>query len=149
MTVRLSTGLRNKMLDGGAGGGIKGALHLGKINIYSGPQPVSADSGATGTLLGTVTVDGTGTGLTFLPADLGTLSKTDDEMWRFSGIAAGTAGWFRFYPMGGDPSTPSTTEARIDGSIASAGGDVNLTNLSITPGSPNTIDIFNFTLPAQ
>ena len=33
MTVRLSTGLRNKMLNGGAGGGFKGALDGGKINI--------------------------------------------------------------------------------------------------------------------
>ena len=149
MTVRLSTGLRNKMLDGGTGGGIKGALHLGKINIYTGPQPISADTGATGTLLGTVTNNGTATGLTFLPAANGTLSKTDDELWRFAGLAAGTAGWFRFFPLGGDPSINSTSEARIDGSIASAGGDVNLTNLSITAGSPNTIDVFNFTLPAQ
>ena len=137
------------MLDGGAGGGIKGALHLGNINIYTGPQPISADSGATGTLLGTVINNGTATGLTFLPAANGTLSKTDDELWRFTGLAAGTAGWFRFFPLGGDPSTSSSSEARIDGSIAAAGGDVNLTNLSITVGSPNTIDVFNFTLPAQ
>lgn len=65
MTVKLSTGLRSAMLNGGVGGGVKGALDLGKINIYSGPQPLTADTGATGTLLGTVTVNAGGTGLTF------------------------------------------------------------------------------------
>jgi hypothetical protein len=148
MTVRLSTGLRNKMLDGGAGGGFKGALNLGKINIYSGPQPVSADSGATGTLLGTVTVDGDGTGLSFGVAIGGAINKAAQN-WRFTGLVNGTAGWFRFFPDGGDPAATSETEARIDGSIASSGGDVNLTSTSITVGSPNTIDVFSFTIPPQ
>lgn len=58
MTIKLSTGLRTKMLDGGAAGGMKGALNGGFINIYSGPQPLSADTGATGTLLATVSVAG-------------------------------------------------------------------------------------------
>ncbi len=149
MTVRLSTGLRNKMLDGGATGGVKGSLALGFINIYSGPQPLTADVGATGTLLGTVSVNGTGTGLTFDPSSGGTLSKAVAENWKFNGVAAGTAGWFRFYPAGGNPAALSTTEARIDGSIASSGADVNLTNISIAVGAPNTIDAFAFTQPAQ
>ena len=150
MTVKLSTGLRNKMLAGGAGGGVKGALGGGFINIYSGPQPLTADTAATGTLLGKVAVDGDGvTGLTFLDPTGGTLSKNDGEAWKFIGLAAGTAGWFRFYPASGDPSVTSNTEARLDGSIASSGADVNLNNVSITVGSPNTIDLFAFTLPAQ
>lgn len=149
MTVRLSTGLRAAMLNGGVGGGLKGALALGKINIYSGPQPVSADVGATGTLLGTVTVGGGGTGLTFDTTATGTISKAAAENWKFDGIAVGTAGWFRFYPSGGNPANPSSAEARIDGSIATSGGDVNLTNLSITLNAPNTVDVFAFTIPAQ
>ena len=56
MTVRLSTGMRDKLLNGGASGGLKNALNLGFIAIYSGPQPLSADTGATGTLLATVSV---------------------------------------------------------------------------------------------
>ena len=149
MTVQLSTGIRAKLLNGGVGGGLKGSLDLGKINIYSGPQPVSADNGATGTLLGTVTVNGAGTGLTFDTTATGTISKAAAENWKFNGLAVGTAGWFRFYPAGGNPANASDTEARIDGSIASSGGDVNLTNLSITLNSPNTIDVFAFTLPAR
>lgn len=149
MTVRLSTGLRNKMLDGGASGGIKGALNLGFINIYSGPQPLSADAPATGTLLGTVSVDGGGTGLTFDASVNGTLAKAAAEIWKFLGLAAGTAGWFRFYPAGGNPAGNSTTEARLDGSCGSSGADMNLTNIAVALGVPNTVDVFQFTQPAQ
>ena len=149
MTVKLSTGLRNKMLDGGVGGGVKDALALGKINIYSGPQPLTADAGATGTLLGTVSSGAGPTGLTFSPAASGAVSKNSTEDWKFLGVAAGTAGWGRFYPAGGNPSVLSTSEARIDFSIASSGGDVNLNNISIAVGAPNTIDAFVFTMPAQ
>lgn len=150
MTVKLSTGLRDKMLNGGAGGGLKGSLAGGFINIYSGPQPLTADTAATGTLLGTVTESGDGaTGLNFDTASGGVIAKAVLETWKFTGLAAGTAGWFRFYPATGNPATTSTSEARIDGSIASSGADVNLNNVSIAVGSPNTIDLFAFTLPAQ
>lgn len=149
MTVRLSTGLRNKMNDGGASGGIKGALNLGFINIYSGPQPLTADAAATGTLLGTVSVNAGGTGLTFDASVGGTISKAAAETWKFLGLAAGTAGWFRFYPAAGNPANNSSTEARLDGSCGSSGADMNLTNIAITVGAPNTVDVFQFTMPAQ
>ena len=147
MTVRLSTGLRNKMLNGGATGGLKGALDGGKINIYSGPQPLSADTAATGTLLATVSAGVAG--LTFDEAIASSISKATAEDWSFTGLANGTASWFRFFPAGGDPSTTSATEARIDGSIANAGGDMRVATVSIMTGAPNAIHIFKLTLPAQ
>lgn len=149
MTVRLSTGLRAAMLNGGTEGGMKGALSGGTIRIYSGPQPISADAPATGTLLGIVTVDGAGGGLHFDTSTDGTLSKAAAEDWKFKGIAAGTAGWFRFTADGGFPDINSSVEARIDGTIATSGGDVSITNVAITVGSPNTVDVFTFTLPPQ
>lgn len=149
MTVRLSTGLRDKMLQGGVGGGLKGALDGGYINIYTGPQPISADAGATGTLLGTVSVNAEGTGLTFAMPASGAIDKSPDETWRFMGLAAGTAGYCRFYPAGGNPAAVSTTEARIDGAIASSGGEMTISNISVTVGSPNTIDQFTIILGAQ
>ena len=146
--VRLSTGLRNKMLDGGVGGGLKGALALGFINIYSGPQPLSADTGATGTLLGTASVNAGGTGLTLDAAVIGVISKSS-EVWKFLGLnPGGTAGWFRFYSAADTPANTSTTTARIDGSVATSGADMNLSNISIVLNAPNTIDVFSFTLPA-
>lgn len=79
----------------------------------------------------------------------GTLSKTPAETWKFNGLVEGTAGWFRFYPAAGNPFNSSTTEPRIDGSITTSGGDMNLTNVSIAVGIPNTVDVFQFTQPAQ
>ena len=147
MTIKFSTGLRNAL----AGTvGFKGAFTNGHINIYSGPQPLTGDTGATGTLLGTVSVDGTGGGLHFEnPAD-GTVAKSITENWKFTGLANGTAGWFRMYPAAGDPSAFSTTEARMDGSIASSGGDATLAGgVTITLNAPSTMDAFFLTIPAQ
>lgn len=149
MTVQLSIGLRNKMLDGGVGGGFKGSLNLGFINVYSGPQPISADSAATGTLLGTVSVDGAGTGLTMQASAAGSISKTPTETWRFAGLADGTAGWARFYPSGGNPAGSSTTEARIDFAIGTANADLVISNMSVKVGIPCTIDTFVFGMPAK
>ncbi len=52
MTWRLSTGLRNAQVQGL---GFAGALNRGRIEIYTGSQPVSADS-VLGSLLGTFTI---------------------------------------------------------------------------------------------
>lgn len=52
MTLRLSTGLRNKMLGGQS---LQGCLSGGRLKIYTGAQPASADAAPTGTLLLTVT----------------------------------------------------------------------------------------------
>lgn len=52
MTLRVSTGLRDFLLDGGS---LKDALQGGQLLIYSGAQPASADSAPTGTLLATIT----------------------------------------------------------------------------------------------
>lgn len=149
MAIRLSTGLRNKMLDGGTGGGIKEALASGFIAILTGSQPASADAAATGTLLGTVTVNGDGvTGLTFDAAVAGVISKAAAEAWKFTGLAAGIAGWYRFYEAGDTITSISTSAARIDGAIGSSGADLNLSNLSIGVGQVNTCDTFTYTLPA-
>lgn len=54
MTLRLSTALRNIVLDGGS---VKDALQGGKLLIYSGAQPATADAAPTGTLLATITTN--------------------------------------------------------------------------------------------
>lgn len=153
MTVRLSTGLRADMLNTT---GLKGAFANGVIYIYSGPQPLTADSAATGTLLGIVTkdagafTDGVATnGLNFDATLTGTISKAAAENWKFNGIAAGTAGWGRFRGNAADAMGASTTLPRLDFSIAAAGADVNLSNISIAVGAPNTVDVFTVTLPDQ
>lgn len=155
MTVRLSTALRNK-LAGPTGFGTTFAK--GVIYIYSGPQPISADQAISGTLLGMVTVDGgvfafgsPANGLSFdAPVD-GTVSKAVAELWKFTGLAGGTAGWFRLMTNAVDDlasDTAAKVHPRLDGSIGVSGADLNLSNIAVSVGAPNTIDIFSFTFPA-
>jgi hypothetical protein len=149
MTMRLSTGLRNAVLNGGSGNGIKASFAGGFINIYSGSQPAAADNAATGTLLGTVTVGGDGaTGINFDAAAGGVLSKAAAESWEFVGLAAGIAGWFRLY-VSGDGMGSSTTAKRLDGAIGTSGAELNLSNLNIVVDQVNTCDSFTVTMPAQ
>ena len=149
MSMRLSTGLRNKILDGGAGGGYKGAFSSCFMAILTGSQPASPDNPATGTLLGTVSVNGAGTGMTFDASVAGVLSKAVAETWRFTGLAQGVAGYFRLWQTGDTITNTSTTAARLDGSIGTSGADLNLTNLQIEVGQVNTADAFTITQPAQ
>ncbi len=149
--VRLSTGLRNNLAGAT---GFAATFANGIIEIRSGTQPASADAAATGTLLGTVTLASgeftpgvTTNGLTFATAADGAVSKSG--VWSFNGVAAGTAGWFRFKGNALDNDLLSTTLPRLDGSIAVSGADMNLSNISIAIGAPTTCDGFVWTQPAS
>ena len=151
MTLRISTGLAT-LLAGTTG--FSSAMGNGVIDIYSGTQPASADAAATGTLLGTVTLNAgaftpgsTTNGLTFAAASAGTVSKSG--VWSFVGIAAGTAGWFRFRGNAADGGGISTALPRLDGSVATSGANLNLSNISIAVGAPTTVDTFTWTQPLQ
>lgn len=157
MTVRYSTGLLSKLLGDSAvtagSNGLAGILKDGVIDIYTGAQPVSADSAATGTLLATVTKDhgawtagGSTNGLRFDPPSGATLSKAAADNWQYIGIAAGTAGWFRFRGNAADAGGSSTTLPRIDGSIGVGTGDLILSTTSIVVGTPGTVDVFSITM---
>jgi hypothetical protein len=103
--------------------------------------------------LGTVTIDagaftpGVATnGLEFDAPSGGAVSKVAADNWKFNGVAAGTAGWFRFKANALDDNTLSTTLPRIDGSVAKTGGDLNLSNTSIAVSAPHTVDTFTLTI---
>ena len=152
MTIKFSTGTRNA-IAGPTGFGATFAN--GVMHIYSGPQPLTGDAAPSGTLLGIVTKDGAAftagsptNGLTFASPVDGTITKSADN-WKFTGLAAGTAGWFRLMGNALDSLGASTTAVRMDGSVGTNGADLNLSNLSVAVGSPNTIDVFRFTIPAQ
>lgn len=89
-------------------------------------------------------------GLFFAAPSAGTVSRAG--VWSFTGIAAGTAGWFRLQGSTADAGgviSAAPFLARVDGSIATSGADLNLSNISIAVGAPSTIDSFTFTIPAQ
>jgi len=150
MTIRLSTGMCIKLLDGGASGGIKGAFG-GYMGIFAGSQPSDADSGSgAATLLGTVTHNDDGsTAITFdaTPAGTTTIAKAAAQNWKFHGLTNGVAGWFMLYQSGDTYTGASLTYARITGTIGTAGADLNISNTSIVAAAVTTIDTFTITLP--
>lgn len=151
MTIRFSTGLRNNLCGAL---GFAASFEKGVIEIRTGSQPSSADAAATGTLLGTMTLasgaftPGSPTnGLTFDTPSGGSVSKTGT--WSFVGIAAGTAGWFRFKANAADAGGVSTTAVRMDGTCGTSGADLNISNINVAVGAPNTCDVFVYTQPAN
>jgi hypothetical protein len=150
--ISLSTALRNGMLNNT---GMKEAFTNGWMQIFTGPQPASADAAVQGTLLGIVTkaagafTPGAATnGINFAAPSGGVVAK-DTDAWQMLGVAIGTAGYFRLCGNPADAGSGSdTTHMRMDGSIATSGGDLNLSNVNIVVNTPVTIDTFAFTLPA-
>lgn len=125
---------------------VQDVFNGGNIKIYTGTQPADADDVATGTLL--VTINNGGSGLTFGDAADGVLSKTVGETW--SGVCAntGTAGWFRLM-QAGDLGTDNTTDCRIDGTVATSGGEINFTSLAFVVGATQTISDYHPTVQAS
>lgn len=121
----------------------------------------AAVSGTLTTVTATYVAMGTATagvapvnGLILASPALGVISKPLPaiQVWSFNGLAIGTAGWFRFFSSDSADTGAILTAApwypRFDGSIATSGGDMGLSNLSITVGAPNTVDRFTGTYPA-
>lgn len=90
-------------------------------------------------------------GLILASPSAGVITKLPSQVWSFVGINGTViAGWFRLYGSD-DPEGATSTilYPRIDGSIATSGADLNLANISIATSSANTIDTFQFTMPAS
>ena len=155
--ANFSTGLITKILgengvDTGANG-LRGIMKDGVIRVYSGAQPTSANDAPTGTLLGSITVDGGAfvegvatNGLEFDAPSGRTVSKAAAETWKFTGVAAGTMGWFRFQANAVDDDSSSTTLARIDGSIGITSGELRVTTTTSAIASSATVDTFTITV---
>lgn len=75
------------------------------------------------------------------------IAKHANQVWSGIGIAAGTAGWFRFYGAAADDGSESTTLPRLDGRIATSGAEMNLSNLSVVIYAPITLDTFTLSWP--
>ena len=158
MALRLSTGLRNKLLEGTQG--FSQLFDYGVIDIYSGSPPANADASESGVRLMRITVGsatcgsgGTGggtagtAGLRFGTAANGILPKNSDT-WSGTGIANGEAGWYRLYETNLCFGT-SSTSIRIDGVVAVSAGDLNMSDLTVAEGATVTLDSYQITMPAQ
>ena len=143
MTVKSSTGLRSYLMDTGS---FKDAMSGGSIRLFAGPAPVDADAAETGTLLCVITNNGTATGITFAPsATAGVLPKASGETWLGTNLASGTVTHYRLVAPG-DTGTASITEARQQGTVGLIGADMNISNVLLTSGAPQSIDYATMTL---
>ena len=150
MTIKVSTGLRTSMLTA-AGESLATSLNDGQINIYAGTVPADADAAIGSATLLVVISDnsqaiGAGTGLDFDAAVAGVLSKAAAQVWSGVNAATGVAVFYRFVQQA-DTGVLSTTEKRIQGSIATVGADLNLSNTTLTISGTQSIDAFSITMP--
>jgi hypothetical protein len=130
--------------------GLGSILNLGKIIIYSGTAPATADAAintSNSTVLATITNNGGATGLTFAAPDSGTVTKTSSEVWQGTVVASGVASFFR-HVLPTDLGDTNTTAIRVQGSVAlNAGGDLNLTSTSLALNAIQSVDYYAITLP--
>ncbi len=103
----------------------------------------SSTIGGTGGTAGATAVNGLG----FLyPAVAGVLTK-EAATWQCVAAASGTAGWFRLKADPADDDSLSTVFRRVDGSISTAGADINLASTAIAAGATQTLSVFSMVVP--
>lgn len=113
----------------------------GKMQVFSGPQPASADAPATGTLLAEIGAPG---GLQFTRYQHYATNKAT-QLWTLSGLAVGEAGWARLRRAVDDGSHIDFAIGLGDDSL----GDfqMRLPLLAITPSTSIIISSWWFLLP--
>lgn len=146
MTIKTSTGLRTEMLSGNS---FKGTMDDGFVKIYGGTVPTDADAALGGaTLICTITESSDGsTGLTFDAAVAGIIAKAAAETWGGINVASGTATFYRHVGPGADAGGASTSLPRIQGTIATAGADMNISNPVLVSAAPQALDFYTVALP--
>lgn len=90
-------------------------------------------------------------GLKFNAASAGSIAKLTGQTWSGINGADGTAGWFRLVGPVADAGASDAAGAfnRLDGSVATSGGDLTLSSTALTTSATTTITGFTPTEPAQ
>lgn len=145
MTLKVSTGLRNHVLDTGS---VRSALNGGFIKYYSGAVPGSADDAlGASVLIVTISLDATGVGINFdTLAATGILAKAPLEIWRGICAVSGTPTFYR-HVASTDTGVLSTTEKRLQGAIATVGAEINLSSTALVSGASETLDFYVVNFP--
>jgi hypothetical protein len=119
------------------------------IDVYTGTRPTSPNDAATGTKLARFTAAaGAKMHLAAVTLTPGVIAKDTTEVWGGTGLANGVAGYYRLVTDSDDGTTASTTAVRVDGVIATSGGDMNMTSTNIATGAPLLINSATFTIPS-
>ncbi|WFS20649.1 hypothetical protein P9K38_10035 [Pseudomonas sp. 905_Psudmo1] len=144
--MKRSTGLRNHMLVTGS---LKSAMDGSVIRIYAGTEPASADDAiGSATLLCTISVDGTGTGVTLATvAASGAVTKNASEVWIGDVLVSGQATFFRMLKPA-DTGGVSTSAVRLQGNVGLIGADLNFSSTNLIVGNARRINNFVASIPA-
>lgn len=136
-----------------------GAVVTIKAMPNSGTGPNTFAVSATLTTLTAAYVDMSGgvaaaNGLKFSAAAAGVLTPKVGQTWSGNNVNTSTltAGWFRWYPASGPDAhalDATGTLLRMDGSVGTAGAELNLPNTSFAPGAPTVISGGTVTVPNQ
>jgi hypothetical protein len=143
VAVRLNTAARNAGVDaitalvnGGSGAGV--------LRIYSGTQPAGPGTSPSGTLLLAITLSDPA----FASASSGSAAIDVTPALATTGLAAGTAGYFRLVDS---TEAAGTGLGVVDGSVTATGGggDLTLSTTTVSIGLDVTITSLSITLPAS
>ena len=145
MSLKISTGLRNNMLVTGS---FKALMDTCTLKIYAGTEPLTADDACANTLICEIFKDNDGiTTLTFEPtAADGVVTKNVTEVWAGTNAVTETATFYRL-ELAADDQLLSTVHNRVQGTVAVAGGELNLTSVALTQSSVQNIDFYSIALP--
>lgn len=147
LTTRLSAGARGSILNA-----LVNKLQGGSLRIYTGPQPATADSAATGTLLATIL--NVRLFPSYYPDNYGDLTNyaspggsgvlTLEPLYapyEVVSVACGVAGWGRYALL--------TTGVGMDGACGLSGAEFNLGSLFVVKGGVVHITSLTITIPME
>lgn len=138
MATRIATSARNAAADAVAAL-IDADVGAGALVIRTGGQPASANDAPTGTILATFALADPAT----TAAVLGVATFDTTPVLSTTGVAAGTAGWFRITDNSGD--------TVLDGAVTvtGGGGELELNTTTISIGVTVEITAGTLTMPAS
>lgn len=138
MATRLPTASRNATTNA-VTALVDADVGAGTIQIRTGAQPASANDAASGTLLATITLADPAWGASV--AGVSTLDAT--PVLSTTGVAAGTAGWFRMLDNSGDTIADGAV------TVTGGGGELELNTTTISIGVTVEITAGTLTTPAS
>lgn len=122
-------------------------LAITSTTLTSAVTSTSFGSGTGGGVAGVTAVNGLKTDYN---AVAGVFTKDTTQTWSGTAAATGTAGWFRYISSVADAGALDAAAVfkRMDGSIATTGADMDMTNTSVVIGAVQTLSTWQFTIPA-
>ena len=120
------------------------------IRVFSGTQPDHSDLAETGTLLGTITLNGVADAGLIFSASGPFIVKDAFASWILTTVATGTATWFRCVADSEDAGGISYSALRFDGSVSEdelSNAEMILDDTALLTGRQYQVDALVYTLP--